>query len=268
MNSSANILIVDDEYHVRASLEEMLTRDGFRVDTVESGEKALACIVGKKYDLALIDIKLGGIGGMDVLAQIRQQSPETEVIVLTGHASLETAIETLRRGAHDYIFKPAKPAELRDSIHRGLFKRREQRQRTLLAQLDRLAARLEEIRTAVQLWNDESISIFDQPEGQVRFMQKSGLFIDLVRHVVTLEGRLVKLSYTEFEMLTYLVKNSPRVVSPRELVSEVLGYQSEPWEAKEVVRQHIYHLRQKFREIVGRRDIIRTVRGVGYTIDE
>jgi DNA-binding response OmpR family regulator len=268
MNPSAKILVVDDEYHVRASLEEMLLRDGFQVEAVESGEKALECIEKELYDLALIDIKLGGIGGMDVLAEIRQQSPETIVIILTGHASLETAIETLRRGAHDYLFKPAKPAELRESIHQGLFKRREQRHRALLTKLDKLSIRLEEIRSAVEVLKGDSFGQLDGVVEQARFMQKNDLFIDLVRHVVTLEGYLVKLSYTEFEMLTYLVNNSPRVVAPRELVSEVLGYQAEPWEAKEVVRQHIYHLRKKFREVAGRQDIIRTVRGVGYTIDE
>jgi DNA-binding response OmpR family regulator len=90
--------------------------------------------------------------------------------------------------------------------------------------------------------------------------------VDLARHLITLDGQLLELSPTEFDLLAYLVSQVPRVVPPQELVREVQGYQSEPWEASETVRYHVYRLRYKMKEATGRADIIRTVRGVGYSI--
>ena len=99
MLSTAKILVVDDEANIRASLKEILARDGYHVITAESGESALALLPTHEFDLALIDLKLTGIGGIEVLAVLREQSPNTVAIVLTAHASLETAVEALRKGA-------------------------------------------------------------------------------------------------------------------------------------------------------------------------
>ncbi len=267
MIPTAKILVVDDELHIRTSLTVILTRDGYQVVAVESGEDALKCIVDEKFDLALIDLRLGDMGGMDVLAALRQHSPDTIVIVLTGHASLETAVETLRQGAHDYLFKPAKPAELRESVRMGLAKRRELQQRGLLDQLDNLTDNLKEIRTSFMTLPNESPLIDRDVEGERRFLRRGELFVDLTRHVITLDGHLLDLSPTEFDILIYLLDRAPQVASPPEIVREVQGYESKPWEASEIVRQHIYRIRQKFQEAAGDDNIIRTVRGVGYTID-
>lgn len=267
MIPTAHILVVDDELHIRTSLKELLPRDGYQVVAVESGEDALGCIADEKFDLALIDLQLGEMGGMDLLAALRQRSPDTIVIVLTGHASLDAAVETLRQGAHDYLFKPAKPAELRASVRAGLAKHREMRQRDLLAQLGNMADNLEEIRTSFMALPNESPLIDVDIEGERRFLRRDKLFVDLARHVVTLDGHLLDLSPTEFETLIYLMDRAPQVVSPLEMVREVLGYESNSWEASEIMRQHIYRIRRKFQETGGRQDIIRTVRGVGYAID-
>ena len=263
----AHILIVDDELHIRTSLKELLSRDGYEVVAVESGEAALERIVEEKFDLALVDLKLGKMGGMDVLAEIRQRSPDTITIVLTGHASLETAVETLRKGAHDYLFKPAKPAELRESIHLGLIKRQEMQQRDLFEQLDILADNLEGIRNSFNTWRDKSPITQRNVEGERRFLRHGELLVDLARHVVMLDGHMLDLSPTEFEILVYLMNQAPRVISPQEILREVQGYESESWEASEIVRQHIYRIRRKCQEVACSQDIIRTVRGVGYTID-
>ncbi|HRV96455.1 MAG TPA: response regulator, partial [Anaerolineae bacterium] len=116
MTSPARILVVDDEENIRSSLQEMLSLTGYNVIAVESGEAALKLIAGQeKFDLALIDIKLEGLTGIEVLAMLRRLTPETVVIILTANASLETAVEALRYGAHDYLFKPCKPTELQES---------------------------------------------------------------------------------------------------------------------------------------------------------
>jgi DNA-binding response OmpR family regulator len=267
---AASILVVDDEANIRSSLQHILGRDGYRVVTAESGEVALDLIATQEFDLALVDLKMKGIDGIAVLAALRQRSPETIVIILTAHATLETAVEALRLGAYEYLFKPYDPAELRECVRKGLAKHQSEIQRSdLLRQLDRVSNSLEEIRVTLTGQPGESPSISDSPtDSQARFLQRGGLVVDFFRHVITLDGCLLELSLTEFNVLAYLIREAPQVVSPQELVRAVQGYDSQPWEASETVRQHVYRIRQKVQETTGRSDVIRTVRGVGYTIAE
>jgi DNA-binding response OmpR family regulator len=273
MLPTVKILVVDDEANIRASLREMLTRDGYQVVTVDCGEAALELIseTTERFDVALIDLKMRGVGGIEVLRELRQTSPETVTIVLTAHASLETAVEALRQGAHDYLFKPCKPAELRESIRRGMLSQQEIRDRDLLQQIEQMADSLEDIRATLVNQVDRPpspIAGFTEAEERRRFLQQGRLVVDFLRHLITLDDHLLDLSPTEFDLLSYLISEAPRVVSPQELVREVQGYESEQWEASETVRQHIYRIRQKIRETTGHADVIRTVRGVGYTIAE
>jgi DNA-binding response OmpR family regulator len=89
-----------------------------------------------------------------------------------------------------------------------------------------------------------------------------------MRHVITLDGHILELSPTEFALLAYLVSESPRVISSQELVRAVQGYECEPWEARETLRYHVHRIRRKVRQASGRADVIRTVRGVGYSLGE
>jgi len=268
MLPTAKILVVDDEVNIRTSLKEMLARDGHQVVTAESGEAALALLSTHEFDLALIDLKLTGIGGIEVLTALRQRSPDTVAIVLTAHASLETAVEALRKGAHDYLFKPCKPTELRESIHRGLCDR-QGAQHKLLRQVEQMTSSLGDIRTTILEQIEKSPPATVQPpERQHRFLQRGKLIVDLLRHVITVGGHLLDLSPTEFDLLVCLIRKAPQIVSPQELVRDVQGYESEQWEASETIRQHIYRIRQKIKQVAGRTNVIRTVRGVGYTIDE
>ena len=280
MSLTGEILIVDDEDNVRSFLKEALTRDGHKVVAVESGEAALKVIAEREFDLALIDLNLGGINGMEVLTALNRTAPDTVSIVLTAHASLETSIDALRKGAHDYLFKPCKTVELRESVRRGLQKReREVQQRQLLGQIHNLANALKDIQDSPdgvssdvkipnQQTNEDWVGPATGPEDQDgRFLQLAGLMVDFLRHVITLDGGLLELSPTEFNLLAYLISEAPRVVPPQELVREVQGYESEQWEASETVRQHVHRIRQKIKDATKRSDIIRTVRGVGYTIN-
>jgi DNA-binding response OmpR family regulator len=283
MTIPANILIVDDEASIRFFIEEMLSRDGHHVTSVGSGKQALDQIKRDdvEFDLALIDLKMEEIGGMEVLKAIREQSPNTAVIVLTAHASLETAVEALRHGAHDYLFKPCKTVQLRESVRAGLLKRqRELRRQSLLNQLEQnLATSLKEIRATA---TDAPVTPLDplltlksvEPEESAieeeRFLQRGKLIVDFMRHVITFDGHLLELSPTEFDLMAYLISEAPRVISPQDLVREVQGYHAEPWEASDMVRYHIYRIRQKIEKFTDEDDdddVIRTVRGVGYAID-
>ena len=271
MDLCPNILVVDDDPSVRFYLEQALTRVGYRVAAVGSGEAALELIASQEFDLALLDLQLGGIGGMEVLAKLRQRSPETAVIVLTAHASLETAVEALRQGARDYLFKPCKTARLRESVRAALVKRqREVQQRDLLAQLEQtLTNSLAVIQATVQEELVPTAIPASRSAGeQTRFIEWQGLILDTERHMFTLDDQLLELSPTEFSMLVYLIGEAPRVVSAQELVREVQGYESERWEARDVVRYHVYRIRRKVKEATGCTGLIRTVRGVGYAMGD
>lgn len=281
MNARATILVVDDEPGIRFFLEEMLANDGHQVVAVDNGKRALEHIAAEEFDLALVDLRLKDVGGLEVLSTLRQGSPDTVVIVLTGHASLDSAVEALRQGAHDYLFKPCKTVDLRESIRRGLLKRQQKlRQRALMQQLEQQLSNLQDLRTAIAeapvapssptLDTLLTAPVDDDTSAreQARFLKRGGLIVDLMRHVITLDGELLELSPTEFDLLAYLISEAPRVVPPQELVREVQGYETEPWEASETVRYHIYRIRQKIKGTAGRDDVVRTVRGVGYTINE
>ena len=269
MDTTATILIVDDEANIRVSLKEILAQEGYHIVTAHNGQTALTCISSQQFDLVLLDLKLPDMSGIDVLTALRKQSLETVAIVLTAHGSLETSVEALRQGAHDYLFKPCQPAELRESVRKGLLSRRSQiGQRDLLDRLEHLSNNIEDIRASImEKADDPPIDIGRSEQKQNRFLRKNGLVIDLLHYIVTLDDQLLDLSRTEFDLLTYLVKETPRVVSPQELIREVHGYDVDQWEAADIVRSHIYHIRQKIKKTTGRTDIIRTVRGIGYTIE-
>jgi signal transduction histidine kinase len=126
--SKARILVVDDEPGIRYFLEETLRDAGYHVVSAESGKMALDLVSREGFDVALLDLKMNGIGGLEVLAVLHQQSPDTVAIVLTAHGSTRTAIEALRQGAYDYLLKPCDPQQLRESVRTGLDRRRQKLQ--------------------------------------------------------------------------------------------------------------------------------------------
>lgn len=267
MKAPVTILIVDDEEAIRFSLADLLERDGYQVMAVESGESALAAIASQRFDLALLDLRLGGIDGLEVLAAIRRQALDTAVIVLTAHGSMETAINALRHGAHDYLLKPCDAASVRESVRTALQKReREQRQLALLHQVEQsLTASLDEIRAAAvkPLPAGEEMSA-PAASQTTQSVQWGGLVVDLAQHVITLNGHTLELTRTEFDLLAHLAKRAPNVVSAQELVMQVQGYECEGDEAGDIVRHLVHRIRQKASSSADCTDLIRTVRGVGY----
>ena len=110
--SSTKILIVDDELVMRTSLKGWLQRDGHDVETAESGEKALEIVKKTRFDILLVDIKMEGISGLDVLMKVKESDPDVAIIMITAYGSIATAIEAMKNGAYDYLLKPFDPDEL------------------------------------------------------------------------------------------------------------------------------------------------------------
>jgi DNA-binding NtrC family response regulator len=118
--ASRSVLVVDDEPLIRATLAEYLTGEGFAVTACASGEEALALAEQQAYDVALCDVQLPGIDGIEVLERLLQISPETFVVLITAYATVESAVEAFQRGAHDYLMKPIILDEVAGKVRRLL----------------------------------------------------------------------------------------------------------------------------------------------------
>ena len=114
------VLVIDDEVAVNNNVRKILTKKGFAVDQATTKEEALEKISEKAYRVVLLDLKMPGVKGLELLKAIRDMRPETMVVIITGYASIETAVESARMGAIDYIPKPFTPLELREATDRAL----------------------------------------------------------------------------------------------------------------------------------------------------
>ncbi len=121
---AASILVVDDEPASRESLVDVLSEEGYQVAAAASGEEALEAIDTAEFDLVITDLRMPGIDGVTLLREVRRRCPQTLVILITAHASVETAVEALREGAHDYMIKPLVYDDVLGKIAR-LLERRE-----------------------------------------------------------------------------------------------------------------------------------------------
>ncbi len=110
--SGAKILIVDDELIVRESLGGWLERDGHTVDKAASGEEALEKCEKTRYDILLLDIKMEGMSGLEVLKKVKENDPDVSVVMITAYGSIPSAIEAMKSGAYEYMLKPFDPDEL------------------------------------------------------------------------------------------------------------------------------------------------------------
>lgn len=257
MLTRPKLLIVDDEPNIRHVLERTLRDQGYDIALAVDGEDALLFLNKGKYDLMLLDLRMHGVSGLQVLKAARQQDPELVVIILTAHGSLETAVDALRLGAFDYLIKPATPSVIRERVHAGIL----QRQRTLhrkniIDQIESLKQLLLEM--------DASEGALLPPNADIRFIRSGKLTIDLHHRSVTLDDQTLDLTTTEFDLLACLVKASPEPVSARALLANAMGYSVGAAEAKELVKWHIHHLRQKIEPDMTNPQYIKTVRYKGY----
>ncbi len=123
MQNPANILVIDDEMGIREACKRALAAEGYAVDAAEDGNLGLQKIREKSYDLILMDLMMPGIGGLDLIRKTNEIDPEIIIVVITGYATIETAVEATKRGAYDYLPKPFAPEALAALVKRGLEKR-------------------------------------------------------------------------------------------------------------------------------------------------
>jgi DNA-binding NtrC family response regulator len=123
MNAPSTVLVVDDDAANRVTLERILDREGYRVLHAESGRAAMTLLRDERVDLLLTDLKMPGMGGIDLLKAARKVDPDVEVVVMTAYGTVETAVEAMKEGAYDFVSKPLKRVELVGTLRKALEKR-------------------------------------------------------------------------------------------------------------------------------------------------
>lgn len=266
----AYVLVVDDEGAIRYSISKTLQRVGYQVHAAASGEEALQMMEQYTYDVVLTDIRMPGLSGVELLARIKERAPDVVVILLTGYASLETAIESLRLGAHDYLVKPSSSQDIRNSVAEGVeraqnLKRRRQLLSTIREHVEELAGTAE---AALREEPARRSTTVERTVTPVSTMTIGPLTIYPGRYQISVGDQPIDLTPTEFDLLLYLAAHRGRVVPCSELVREVRGYTLDENEAREVIRPHVSNLRRKLKASGQNPNIIVNVRGIGYRLSE
>ena len=176
MATKANLLVVDDELIVRDSLEKWFREEGYDVTVAESAQDALTKMGAKRFDLALVDIKMPGIDGVELQRRMREIDPEMLVIIMTGYASVETAIAALKNGAYDYVSKPFDPDDIAHSVHNALSHKRAEQENVRLRETVASVVRPQEIigQSAAMVRVFEAIQTVGPTDATVLITGESG----------------------------------------------------------------------------------------------
>jgi two-component system response regulator RegX3 len=224
----SRILIADDDQGILDVLTYALKNEGFEADAVSDGEQALAAARRDSYDLLILDLMMPGTSGLEVCRRLRNES-KIPILMLTAKDAELDRVLGLEIGADDYVTKPFSVPELVSRV-RAILRRRD---------LDR-----------------------QEGEGVVRHV--GGLRVDLARHQVTVDGKPVQLTPSEFKLCALLAQEPERVLSRRQIMEYL-------WDSPYVGDQHacevhISNLRRKLERDPAKPERILTVRGVGYKL--
>ncbi|MBN1303196.1 MAG: response regulator transcription factor [Anaerolineales bacterium] len=239
----ANILVVDDEPVARQSMTDILKLEGFNVISAANGQTAVEYIRTHHVDLMIVDLRMPGMSGLEVVQVANQVSPDTEVVLLTAFGSTETAVEALRLRIHDYLLKPVSPKQVITSVNKGLARRE------------------------AKLKTKGAVSDLDIECEVTEIVLQDNTIIDLARREVRNGGKVIQLTPAEGRLLQVFVENVGRVYSHRDLVLFVQGYETSHREAPEILRPLVSRLRQKLTEFPSLAERVVSVRGTGYVFE-
>jgi phosphate regulon transcriptional regulator PhoB len=230
MNSPKHILVVDDEADLVELVSYNLRKDGFIVDSASDGETALTKVRKGKYDLAVLDLMLPGIQGMELCRILRNDSKTARlpIIMLTAKGEEVDRILGLEMGADDYMTKPFSPREL-------------------IARVKAVLRRSTE-----------------KPVHE-KILKTGDIAIDTERYTVSIKGKPVKLSATEFKLLLFLAERKGKVFSRGQLLDAI--WRDEAFVEPRTVDVHIRRLRANIEEDPAHPGYIKTMRGIGYLFD-
>jgi DNA-binding response OmpR family regulator len=238
MQQAVHTLVVDDEDAICFFLKETLQKAGHTVATVSSGEEALELLRETPFELIILDLMLGGaVDGQRILEAARWRWPDTVVVILTAHGSLQSAMTAIAEGVDGYLLKPVEPDELLRTVRRALDRQ------------EKLAG-----------------SRVSEKDG--RLLRQGPFVIDLEKRSVALDGHSLALNPSEFALLVHLMQNAHKVISPQDLVRVVRQYDSDfPYEAQQIIKWYIHRLRRKVEPDPANPRYILNVRGAGYMFE-
>jgi len=223
MNESDAILIIDDEVQIRRLLEISLSSNGYRTLFATNGKEGLTAAATYHPSLIILDLGLPDIDGIELLVKLREWYSKP-IIVLTVRSSEDDIISALDKGANDYLTKPFRSGEL-----------------------------LARIRTAIRINSEKD----DNP-----VLEFGPLSIDLINHVVRKNDEILRLTITEFSLLSLLAKNQGRVMTHQFLLKEIWGYSY--LEQTQYLRVFIAQLRKKIEDDPSKPTLLITESGIGY----
>jgi DNA-binding response OmpR family regulator len=238
MEEPVRALVVDDEERICTFVKATLQRDGNVVTTANSGEEALEILQHTSFDLAILDLMLGGrVDGQRVLEAIRWRWPGTVVIMFTAHGTLESAVDAIREGVDGYLLKPVRAAEVRRVVREALERRAKQAQ-------------------------------VHSADAEPQVLKRGRFTVDLGSHRATRGGCPLDLTPSEFKLLVHLMQNAGQAISPPALVEVVRQYRPEYMqEARQIIKWYIHRLRHKVEPDPSNPRYILNVRGVGYMLE-
>jgi two-component system alkaline phosphatase synthesis response regulator PhoP len=223
---SSRILLIEDEPALALIVSDLLTAEGYAVDSAGDGPSGLSRALNESWDLILLDVMLPGLNGLEVCRQLRQHGKDTAILMLTAKGQLTDRVVGLKLGADDYLTKPFEPPEL-------------------LARIEALLRRIRKDKL-----HPVAHFAFDDVE------------IDFERAEVRKSGAPVALAAKELDLLRYLIDHRGKVVPREELLEAVWEYQ--PGVSSRTIDVHVAWLRQKLEDNPQNPRRIHTVRGVGY----
>lgn len=230
---SATVLIVEDEHAVARGIQYALQQEGYTVAVARSGEEGLEFATSQTPDVIVLDLRLPGMDGFDVLRRLRAAGSKAPVLVLTARDDEFDKVIGLELGADDYVTKPFSLRELMSRI-KALIRR---------------------------AYGD----LADAAGGRV--IRHRDLVIDLERRRVQRGNRRISLTATEFEILRHLASRPGRVFTRRELLELLRDYEALDQDEK-TINVHVSHLRDKIEDDPAAPQFVLTVRGVGYAFAE
>jgi DNA-binding response OmpR family regulator len=219
------ILVVDDEDRIRSTVVSYLRQEGYHVDEASTGEEAVAKARDKDPDLVVLDVRLPGIDGFEVLQQLRRTS-DVYVIMLTARTEETDRLIGLEGGADDYVTKPFSPRELVARV------------RTVLR------------RKGMTSSVDDDVLEFD------------GIAVNLARRQLVVDGNSIETTALEFDLLAALASSPGRVFTRRQLIERIWGWDF--FGDERIVDTHISNLRKALGDSADPLRFVGTVRGIGY----
>lgn len=222
------ILLVEDEAKVAKALEERLVAEQYEVKAVRTGEEAFFLMTTQPFDLMLLDLRLPGRDGLEILEALRGRGVDTPVLILTARDSIEDRVQGLNTGADDYLVKPFAFPEV-----------------------------LARIRALTRRGRGEPVTR----------LRLADLEIDCAARRASRAGRDLDLTQKEFEILEFLLRNQRHVVSREMLARGVWGVAARAASLHNVIDVHIARLRRKIDDPFETK-LLRTVRGLGFLLSE